>query len=585
MDLIKEFIKYYKPHKKLFFLDIFCAFLLSGVDLIFPTISRNLLNNVIPAGNTALFIKLILFSLALFVFRSILNYVVHYWGHVVGVRMEADMRNVLFAHIQDLDTKFFDDNKTGKIMSRIVNDLRDISELAHHGPEDLFISLVMFVGSFIILFNIEWRLTLIVFTFIPFMVYFAITKRVSMREAFREVRKKIANVNANLENSIAGIRESKTYTNEEMEYNKFLDGNNQFKVSRENAFKSMAEFFTGIMFFESLLNLAVIGAGGYYIMIEAINIGDLLAFMMYINLFMRPIRRLTQFTQQFQLGMSGFERFSQLLKIEPKIQDREDAREFKSFKSMIEYRNVEFSYDNSECILKNINFSVKKGDTLALVGPSGGGKTTICNLLPRFYDINGGEILIDDNVIESYKIKSLRANIGFVQQDVFIFTGTIRENILYGKPEASEEEVIEAAKNANIHEFIMSLKDGYDTDIGEKGVKLSGGQKQRVSIARVFLKNPPILILDEATSALDNETEEKIQKSLDKLSKGRTTVVIAHRLSTIRNADEIIVLTDQGIEESGSHEKLMKNNQLYSKLYKAQFKGFIPDEIIEREIV
>ncbi|MGM0380271.1 MAG: ABC transporter ATP-binding protein [Bacillota bacterium] len=580
MQLVKKFIEYYKPHKKLFFLDIFCAFLLSGIDLVFPSISRYILNNVIPDKNIDLLIKLIIFSLGLFILRSILQYIIHYWGHVVGVRIEADMRNKIFSHIQSLDTKFFDNNKTGNIMSRVINDLRDVTELAHHGPEDLFISTVMFIGSFLILFNIEWHLTLIVFLFIPVMLYFATKQRKTMRNAFRTVRKKIALVNSNLENSISGIRESKTYTNEEIEYDKFLDGNDQFKSSREMAYKSMATFFTGINFFQKVLNLAVIGFGGYFIYRKFMTVGDLLAFTMYINLFMQPIRRLTQFTQQFQLGMSGFERFTDLIEREPEIIDKKDAKEFKTFDDKIEYKNVSFSYDHGEEVLTNINFEIDKGKTLALVGPSGGGKTTLCNLLPRFYDINSGKIEIDNINIKDYKIKSLRENIGFVQQDVFIFTGTVRENILYGNPNASEKEMIKASKNANIHNFIMSLENGYDTDIGEKGVKLSGGQKQRVSIARVFLKNPPILILDEATSALDNETELKIQKSLDQLSKGRTTIVIAHRLSTIKNADEIIVITDNGIEEKGTHDKLIKNDKLYSKLYKAQFKGFIPDEIL-----
>lgn len=580
MDLVKEFIKYYKPHKKLFFIDIFSAFLVAVIDLIFPTVSRDIINNIVPAKDFNLLIRMVVMLLGLFIIRGILRYIIHYWGHVVGVRMEADMRNKLFSHIQTQDIEFFDNTKVGQLMSRIVNDLRDISELAHHGPEDLFLSIIMFVGSFIILFNIEARLTLILFSFVIVIIFFAITRRKKMRQAFRSVRKEIANVNTNLENSLSGVRESKTYTNEEMEYEKFLGGNTRFKESREFAFKSMAEFATGIDFLMKLLNLVIIGFGGYFIIQDAIDYGDFVAFLMYINLFMEPVKRLSQFTQQFEQGMSGFERFSELLKIKPKINDKPNAIEFKTFKDKIEYKNVGFSYtDHGECILEDMNIEVKKGNTLALVGPSGGGKTTISNLLPRFYDINSGEITIDGINIKDFKIRSLREKIGFVQQNIFIFSGTLKDNILYGNPEASFEEIQEAAKNANIHDFIMSLPDQYDTDVGEKGIKLSGGQKQRISIARVFLKNPPILILDEATSALDNETEIKIQKSLERLSKGRTTIVIAHRLSTIRDADEIVVISKEGILERGNHEVLIKKGGIYSELYKAQFKGFIPDEL------
>jgi ATP-binding cassette subfamily B protein len=523
---------------------------------------------------------MILFLFALFVIRGILRYIIHYWGHVVGVRMEADMRNKLFSHIQTQDIQFFDNTKVGHLMSRIVNDLRDISELAHHGPEDLFLSVIMFIGSFIILVQIEPTLTYILFSFVAIIVFYAITRRKKMRNAFRSVRKEIANVNTSIENSLSGVREAKTYTNEEMEYEKFLIGNTKFKESREYAFKSMAEFSTGIDFLMKFLNLIILGFGGYFIIIESIDYGDFVAFLMYINLFMEPVKRLTQFTQQFEQGMSGFERYCELLEIQPEINDKPDAVEFNEINDKIEYKDVGFSYtEKGECVLENINLTINKGSTLALVGPSGGGKTTISNLLPRFYDINKGEITIDGINIKDFKIKSLREKIGFVQQNIFIFSGTLKDNIRYGNTEATEEDIIEAAKNANIHEFVMSLPDQYNTDVGEKGIKLSGGQKQRISIARVFLKNPPILILDEATSALDNATEIKIQHSLEKLSKGRTTIVIAHRLSTIRDADEIIVISSEGIQERGNHEALIKQGGIYSKLYKAQFKGFIPDDI------
>lgn len=580
METLKKFITYYKPHKELFFIDIISAFLVALIDLAFPIFSRKIIKVGLPNRDIELVSRFIILLLGMFIIRAILNYIVHYWGHVVGVRMEADMRNELFSHIQNQDIEFFDNTKVGHLMSRIVSDLREISELAHHGPEDIFLSLIMLLGSFGILYSIQMKLTLIVFSFVLVIIFFAIVKRKKMRSAFREVRKEIANVNTNLENSLSGVREAKNYTNEELEYEKFLEGNNRFKDSREFAFKSMAEFFTGIDFLTKILNLIVIGFGSYFIINELMDYGDFLAFILYINLFMQPIRRLTQFTQQFQLGMSGFERYVDLMKVKPKITDSKNAISIDSLYDTIEYKNVGFAYsDEGECILENINLKINKGNTLALVGPSGGGKTTLSNLLPRFYDINKGEILIDGVNIKDIKINSLRSNIGFVQQNIFLFTGTIKENILYGNAKASDEEIIEAAKNANIHEFINNLENKYDTYIGEKGIKLSGGQKQRIAIARVFLKNPPILILDEATSALDNETELKIQRSLENLSKGRTTIVIAHRLSTIRNADEIVVITKEGIIERGNHNDLIDRGGLYSNLYKAQFKGFIPDEI------
>ena len=580
MELIKEFIKYYKPHRKLFFLDLVAAFGIAIIDLIFPSISRNIIKEILPNNDLNALVKMVLFLLVLFIISAILNYIIIYWGHVVGVRMEADMRNKLFSHIQTQDIEFFDNTKVGHLMSRIVSDLREISELAHHGPEDLFLSIVMFIGSFLILIRIESTLTIILFSYVILLIIFAIYERKKMRTAFNQVRKEIANVNTDLENSLSGIREIKTYTNEDIEYNKFLKGNNKFKDSREYAFKTMAEFSSGMDFLMKSLNLIIIGFGGYFIIKERIDYGDFIAFLLYINLFMQPIKRLTQFTQQFQLGMSGFERYSELMKVKPKINDKENAIVFNGFSNKIEYQNVGFSYsDNGECILKNINLTLLKGNTLAIVGPSGGGKTTISNLLPRFYDINEGEILIDGISIKDMKIKSLREKIGFVQQNIFLFTGTIKENILYGNMNASDEEIVEAAMNANIDEFIESLPEKYDTYIGEKGIKLSGGQRQRIAIARVFIKNPPILILDEATSALDSETEIKIQNSLEKLSKGRTTIVIAHRLSTIRNANEIIVITKEGIVEKGDHNQLLGENGIYSKLYKSQFKGFISDEI------
>ncbi len=574
MNLIKRFSTYYKPHMKLFILDMACAFGIASLDLAYPIFSKDIINIYIPDKNLKAIINAAIIMIILYCIRAVFNYIVNYWGHIVGVRIEYDMRKKLFEHLQIMDVSFYDNRHTGKLMSRLVNDLNLIAELAHHGPEDLFLSLIMLLGSFFILLSYEWRLTLIVFATIPFMLLFGIKKSISMRNKFRNVREKIAVVNAKIENSLSGVRVAKSFTNEEYEIEKFGEGNIMFRYAKVGAYKSMAEFFTGIKLYMNLLNVLTITVGGYFVYKDYINYGELVAYLLYINLFMEPIRRLTNFAEQYQNGMSGFERFTEIMDIQPQIKDVENAKDLKNIKGNININNVTFSYsDNKESkILQNINMTVKAGKTLALVGPSGGGKTTLCHLIPRFYDVDNGMITIDGENIKNVTIKTLRKNIGLVQQNVFLFTGTIRDNIMYGNIEASEEKMIEAAKNASIHDFIMSLPDGYDTYIGERGIKLSGGQKQRISIARVFLKNPPILILDEATSALDNATEIMIQESLEKLSKGRTTLVIAHRLSTIKNADEIIVLTDKGIQERGTHEDLLKKSGIYADLYKSQFK-------------
>ena len=574
--MLKKFISYYEPHKKLFIIDMIFAFLISIFDLVFPMVSRNIVNVIIPEGRMDLLVKWTIAMVFLFILRYISYYIVSYWGHVLGVYIEHDMRKDLFSHLQTLPFSYYDNTKTGHIMSRLVNDLRDITELAHHGPEDLFISLVMLIGSFILLMGIEWRLTLIIFAFIPIMIWFAISKRKNMEESFRRVRYKIANVNAQLENSISGIRVAKSFTNENYEIEKFEEGNNQFKEARKSSYKVMAEFVAGIGLMTNILNLLVISIGGYFVYRKLINTGDLVAYMLYVNFFMQPIRRLADFMQQYQDGMTGFERFMEVMEIEPDIIDKKDAIELTDVSGNIRFNDVSFSYTNGkDRVLSNLNLNIEAGKTVAIVGPSGAGKTTLCHLIPRFYDINEGEILIDDKDIKDIKLKSLRQNIGLVQQDVFLFTGTIMDNISYGDPTKPEEDIIQAAKKARIHDFIMTLPDGYDTYIGEKGVKLSGGQKQRISIARLFLKNPPILILDEATSALDNQTEILIQESLGELAKERTTLIIAHRLSTIKNADEILVLTNEGIEERGSHEELLDKNAIYANLYKSQFKDLV----------
>lgn len=578
--MIKKFISYYKPHKKLFFLDMLCAFMVSILDLIFPMITRNILHDTLPNKDVRALYVFVFVLIVIYILKYLCSYFIEYWGHIVGVRIQYDMRRDVFSHLQKLPFTYFDNNKTGHIMSRIINDLMEISELAHHGPEDLFISIVMIIGSFIALCTINVKLTIIIFAFIPLIIWFAMSKRIKLANAFKDVRVKVADVNSNLENSISGIRVSKSFNNEEYEMDKFNEGNERFKESRSFAYKYMAQFSSGIKLLMDMLQVLVIGAGGYFYFKGDINVPDLVAYLLYINFFMQPIRRLAGFIEQYQSGMTGFERFIELMNIEPEIKDEEGTMVLKNPKGDIVFNNVSFSYDDdNKSVLDNINFIANGGKTLALVGPSGGGKTTLCQLIPRFYEVTSGDISIDGVSIKDITLKSLRDNIGFVQQDVFIFSGTIRDNILYGKPEATNEEIIEAAKNANIHEFIMSLPEEYDTYVGDRGVKLSGGQKQRISIARVFLKNPPILILDEATSALDNETELMIQKSLEELSKGRTTLVVAHRLSTIKNAHKIMVLDKDGIVEEGNHEKLVKENGIYAKLYNAQFKGYIPDFI------
>lgn len=562
--MIKKFISYYKPYKKLFILDLIVATIATICSLIYPMMTRVLINETIPNKEIKVIGIFAIILMLLYLIKAGCCYFIQYFGHLVGVGMQADMRRDMFNHLEELPNSYFDNNRTGDLMSRMINDLMEISELAHHGPEDLFISIVMFLGSFIILSTINIPLTILVFAFVPFIVIFTLKKRKKMNDCFMETRVHTSNINSTLENSIAGIRISKAFVAHEYEKEKFNKGNNKFREVRKKAYKVMAEYFAGVNFGVDILDYVVLIAGGVFTYYGVINLGDFLAYMLYVKLFTDPIKKLINFVEQYQNGMTGFKRFMEIMNVE-KEKENPNAVEINNVEGNIEFENVSFSYEN-ESVLNDINLSIESGKMLALVGPSGGGKTTFCSLIPRFYDVDKGDIKIDGKSIYDIKLNSLRKNIGIVQQDVFLYTGTIKENIKYGNQNATDEEVIEAAKKANIHEFIMELKDGYDTYIGERGVKLSGGQKQRISIARVFLKNPPILILDEATSALDNVTEYLIQKSLEELCKNRTTIVVAHRLSTIKNADEIIVLTDKGIEERGNHKELIERGGIYNNL-------------------
>ena len=569
--MLRSFAHYYKPHWKLFVFDMICALIAAGCDLVYPVVSRNIINTYIPDKNIRLILTWCAALLVIYIIQTVMQYFMQYQGHIVGVRMQADMRRDVFEHLQKLPFSYFDEHKTGVIMSRIVNDLMDISEFAHHGPEDLFISIVTVVGAFIILCTVNVPLTLITFAVLPFLVLFIIKKRSAMTLAFRKNRIEIAEVNASLENSIAGIRVSRAFTGEREEEKKFAENNQRYVTVRERSYRVMAEFFSGTNFLTSLMNVVILAAGGYCVYRGVINVGDMVAYMLFINMFVNPIKKLIQFVEMFQNAITGYVRFQELMNVEPE-QDEKGAIELKDVRGEIVFDDVTFHYDENKEVLSHISLTFPQGKMVAIVGPSGGGKTTLCHLIPRFYEISGGSILVDGHDIRDVTRASLRRQIGIVQQDVFLFTGTIFDNIAYGKLGASREEVYEAAKKANIHDYIMSLPEGYDTFVGERGVKLSGGQKQRISIARVFLKNPPILVLDEATSALDNVTENYIQDSLDELCKNRTTIVVAHRLSTIKNADEIIVMDRDGIEERGTHEELLaRGNGIYKELYEAQF--------------
>ena len=569
---LKKMILYYKPYKGVFFADMFFAIMASAIALVIPLVVRYVTSTVIFMNKKEAVQSLFFIGISvtvLILMQCYCNYYISNYGHVMGAKIEYDMRAEIFAHFQKMPFSFYDDQKVGQLMSRITSDLFDITELLHHGPENLIISFIKIIGALVILLSINIKLAIAAFVLIPVMIVYAYFFNKKMKQTFRMNRVKIAEINEQIEDNLSGIRVVKSFANEMIENEKFKQGNDGFLRAKKDNYRYMGGYHSGLTAFTTMINLIVIISGGVMITNNMVSITDLLTFLLYINIFTDPVRTLIDFTEQFQNGYSGYERFRQILMLEPEIKDKDNAKEIGKVKGNIIFDNVSFRYnDNAHRVLKHIDLSIDAGSYIALVGSSGAGKSTLCNLIPRFYEVTSGRILIDGQDIREVKLKSLRDNIGMVQQDVYLFAGTIYENIKYGRPDATEEEVIEAAKEANAYDFIMSLPNGFNTDIGQRGIKLSGGQKQRLSIARVFLKNPPILIFDEATSALDNESEKIVQESMEKLAKNRTTLVIAHRLSTIRNAEKILVLTDKGIEEEGTHAELMIKHGIYYDLYK-----------------
>ena len=567
---VSIFLSYYKPHLGLFILDMCCALGIALVDLAFPWASREAMNKLLPQSLYAAFFTVMGLLLAAYALRSVMYFVVTYWGHMMGVRIEADIRRDLFGHMQDLSFSFYDKNRTGQLMSRATNDLFEITELAHHGPEDLFISAVTLIGAFCLMLTIQWKLALIVFAIVPIFVIFTVIQRRRMVRASVRVKQNMAGINGQLESAISGMRTAKAFASEEQETAKFQQSNEQFKRAKRESYKAMGIYHAGLEFALPAMNVLTVAVGGYFIMRGEMDFVDLVAFTLYISTFLTPVRKLAAFVEQFLNGMAGFKRFVELMRVEPAVQDAPDAREMETARGDILIDNVSFHYEDGPAVLDHVSIHIPQGETVAVVGPSGGGKSTLCQLIPRFYDVTGGRILVDGQDVREVTQRSLRRSIGVVQQDVFLFAGTILENIRYGRPDATEAEVVEAAKQAEIYDDIMSMPDGFQTYVGERGVMLSGGQKQRVSIARIFLKNPPILILDEATSALDSVTEARIQSAFDELAKGRTTLIIAHRLSTIRSANRIIVVDDNHILEEGTHEELLAKGGEYAQLYNAQ---------------
>ena len=569
--ILGRFLTYYKPHRALLAADMLASLLISVIGMTYPIVTNRMLNDFIPSRNVRMIVIAGAIVLGLYLLRYLLRYFVQYYGHIIGVRMQAQMRSDMFRHMERLPYSYYDGEETGKLMSRMTNDLMNVSELAHHGPENLLISGVMIVASFVYLWTLESTLTLIIFACVPILVVVSLFCRKHMRDAFAERRVGVAQINASLESSISGIRVTKAFTNAKKEIEKFDKSNEIFVSASRKAYRAMATFFSSTSLITDVFNVIILIAGGVFLYNGRISFGDYSTFIVSVNLFIGPVTTLIQFMEQYQDGVTGFRRFLEVIDAEPE-QDKPGATELSGVRGEIEFDHVKFGYEGSKGVIKDLSFRIEAGKKIALVGPSGGGKTTICHLLPRFYPIGDGHIRIDGTDIEDVTLDSLRRHIGIVQQDVFLFNGSIRDNILYGKPDASEEEMIAAARRANIHEYVMTLENGYDTQIGERGVRLSGGQKQRLSIARFFLKDPAILILDEATSALDNTTEILIQEALDELCRGRTALVVAHRLSTVRNADAIMVISDGEILEQGTHEQLMAADTMYRDLYSLQFR-------------
>lgn len=575
-EKLKKLFAYYKPYKKMFYSDMFFAILGAAVTLVIPLIVRYITNDVIyfdtEAAKRSILI-LGIFMVGLVLLEVFCNFYIAYFGHIMGAKMEADMRRDIFGHYQKLTFAFYDNQKVGHLLSRITSDLFDISELLHHGPEDLVISIIKIIGSFLILLTVNVKLALIAFAFIPVMAVYAYYYNGKMKRAFKRNREKIADINSQIEDSLSGIRVVKSFANEDVEMKKFQKGNDNFVAAKKTSYKYMGIYHSGLGAMSTLITVVVLVSGVGMMLKGMVRVTDLITFLLYINNFTEPVKKLVTFTEQFQNGYTGFERFLEILSIAPDIADKPDAKELVNVEGAVEFRNVSFHYEDDDTpVLDQIDLKVDAGDYVALVGPSGVGKTTLCSLIPRFYEVSEGAVYLDGTDIRDIKLDNLRGQIGIVQQDVYLFAGSIMDNIRYGKPDATDEEVVCAAKNANAHDFIMNFPEGYDTDIGQRGVKLSGGQKQRLSIARVFLKNPPILIFDEATSALDNESEQVVQQSMEHLAKNRTTFVIAHRLSTIRNAKRILVLTEQGIAEEGTHQELLERHGIYAGLYEMQFR-------------
>ena len=565
---LRVLVQYFRPHRGLFVLDLSCALVMALIDLAFPLVARSAMNQLLPARQFDTFFIVMLIVAAAFVVRAGMNYIITYWGHMFGVRVEADLREDLFRHMQSLDFKFFDSNRTGQLMNRMTGDLFEITELSHHGPEDLFVAFITIIGAICIMFTVQWQLALVILIIIPIFLAVVMLCRKNMVTTSRNVKITMSEINGEIESGLSGIRTSKAFANEEADYRKFAQANEKFKTAKCASYSAFGKFNSSLEYFMCIMPVVIMAFGGWLIMKDNMNYVDLVTFYLYISTFINPIRKLGNFTEIFMNGYAGLTRFIDLMRLQPEVQEPENPVKPDTVRGRISIENVCFTYDDKTSVLDNINLEISEGETVAIVGPSGGGKSTLCQLIPRFYDVDAGCVKLDNVDVRSISKEALRKNIGIVQQDVFLFPGTVMDNIRYGRPEATDEEVFEAARKAEIYEDIMNMPDKFDSYVGERGVLLSGGQKQRISIARIFLKNPPVLILDEATSALDTVTETRIQKAFDKLAEGRTTVIIAHRLSTIRGADRIILIDDGRIKEEGTHEQLMAAGGQYAQLYR-----------------